>query len=93
MRNPQKAGYLLRNILGSKVVKTDLKGLPYQLFCYHKAVCSLSHDKTRNLLALISSEFVVNTRVFFKSGESRAQNPYAAGGLKCPGRKFTPTDA
>ncbi|GFY20273.1 retrovirus-related Pol polyprotein from transposon 17.6 [Trichonephila clavipes] len=37
MWNPQKAGYLLRNILGSKVVKTNLKGLPYQLFCYHKA--------------------------------------------------------
>ncbi|GFV38240.1 hypothetical protein TNCV_4792261 [Trichonephila clavipes] len=35
MWNPQKAGYLLRNILGSKVVKTNLKGLPYQLFCYH----------------------------------------------------------
>ncbi|GFT28623.1 uncharacterized protein TNCV_4832121 [Trichonephila clavipes] len=34
MWNPQKAGYLLRNILGSKVVKTNLKGLPYQLFCY-----------------------------------------------------------
>ncbi|GFX79182.1 hypothetical protein TNCV_4747661 [Trichonephila clavipes] len=33
MWNPQKAGYLLRNILGSKVVKTNLKGL-YQLFCY-----------------------------------------------------------
>ncbi|GFX09477.1 uncharacterized protein TNCV_4698631 [Trichonephila clavipes] len=27
MWNPQKAGYLLRNILGSKVVKTNLKGL------------------------------------------------------------------
>ncbi|GFW68432.1 hypothetical protein TNCV_3299741 [Trichonephila clavipes] len=38
MWNPQKAGYLLRNILGSKVVKTNLKGLPYQLFCYHKEV-------------------------------------------------------
>ncbi|GFV30783.1 hypothetical protein TNCV_3666741 [Trichonephila clavipes] len=25
MWNPQKAGYLLRNILGSKVVKTNLK--------------------------------------------------------------------
>ncbi|GFW53522.1 hypothetical protein TNCV_4814281 [Trichonephila clavipes] len=35
MWNPQKAGYLLRNILGSKVVKTNLKRLPYQLFCYH----------------------------------------------------------
>ncbi|GFY29470.1 hypothetical protein TNCV_2626411 [Trichonephila clavipes] len=34
MWNPQKAGYLLRNILSSKVVKTNLKGLPYQLFCY-----------------------------------------------------------
>ncbi|GFV59412.1 putative RNA-directed DNA polymerase from transposon BS [Trichonephila clavipes] len=34
MWNPQKAEYLLRNILGSKVVKTNLKGLPYQLFCY-----------------------------------------------------------
>ncbi|GFV33853.1 hypothetical protein TNCV_1820401 [Trichonephila clavipes] len=37
MWNPQKAGYLLRNILGSKVVKTNLKGLPYQLFCYQRA--------------------------------------------------------
>ncbi|GFU28430.1 hypothetical protein TNCV_3579931 [Trichonephila clavipes] len=36
MWNPQKAGYLLRNILGSKVVKTNLKGLPYQLFCYQR---------------------------------------------------------
>ncbi|GFT74869.1 hypothetical protein TNCV_1673351 [Trichonephila clavipes] len=36
MWNPQKAGYLLRNILGSKVVKTNLKGLPYQLFCYQQ---------------------------------------------------------
>ncbi|GFV74516.1 uncharacterized protein TNCV_5129581 [Trichonephila clavipes] len=35
MWNPQKAGYLLRNILGSKVVNTNLKGLPYQLLCYH----------------------------------------------------------
>ncbi|GFV55219.1 hypothetical protein TNCV_2463941 [Trichonephila clavipes] len=39
MWNPQKAGYLLRNILGSKVVKTNLKGLPYQLFCYQEFPC------------------------------------------------------
>ncbi|GFV37565.1 uncharacterized protein TNCV_4981871 [Trichonephila clavipes] len=37
MWNPQKAGYLLRNILGRKVVKTNLKGLQYQLFCYKTA--------------------------------------------------------
>ncbi|GFV12121.1 hypothetical protein TNCV_3820401 [Trichonephila clavipes] len=37
MWNPQKAGYLLRNILRSKVVKTNLKGLPYQL-CYQLEV-------------------------------------------------------
>ncbi|GFW46491.1 integrase catalytic domain-containing protein [Trichonephila clavipes] len=44
MWNPQKAGYLLRNILGSKVVKTNLKGLPYQLFCYQKSYNELSDN-------------------------------------------------
>ncbi|GFV60075.1 hypothetical protein TNCV_3885931 [Trichonephila clavipes] len=48
--------------------------------------------KTRALLALISSERVLRTHVFYKSGESTSKSSYAGGGLSCPGRKFTPTD-
>ncbi|GFU43610.1 hypothetical protein TNCV_3728511 [Trichonephila clavipes] len=45
MWNPQKAGYLLRNILGSKVVKTNLKGdfhINYSVTNFLYSVCELS---------------------------------------------------
>ncbi|GFX96406.1 hypothetical protein TNCV_2055231 [Trichonephila clavipes] len=39
--------------------------------------------KTRALSALISSERVLSTRVFFKSGESTSKSSYAGGGFRC----------
>ncbi|GFU28350.1 hypothetical protein TNCV_100021 [Trichonephila clavipes] len=56
MWNPQKAEYLLRNILGSKVVKTNLKGLPYQLFCYQLVLPGSKSHTTPATLNSVSTE-------------------------------------
>ncbi|GFU85540.1 uncharacterized protein TNCV_2860551 [Trichonephila clavipes] len=70
MWNPQKAGYLLRNILGSKVVKTDLKGLPYKLFCYQlNAIAFCSDIKQAFLQICLADEHKDAVRFLWSDDE------------------------